>query len=150
VLSTLALYAATFLMALVSGTIPFVINLEIYLLGVAALSKAPAPAIVGLATAGQMLAAYILYLAGRGVLAAKFIRWKRREAAVRAFEKYRAHSFALVAISSVAGIPPFYGVSLAAGTVRFPLARFLIVGIIGRAVRFTLVYLAPSWLHLKR
>jgi membrane protein YqaA with SNARE-associated domain len=150
VLSTLALYAATFLMGLVSGTIPFVINLEIYLLGVAALSKAPAPAIVGLAAAGQMLAAYLLYLAGRGVLGAKFVRWKRREAAVKAFEKYRAHSLALVAVSSITGIPPFYGVSLAAGTVRFPLARFLIVGVIGRVVRFTLVYLAPAWFHLKR
>jgi membrane protein YqaA with SNARE-associated domain len=150
VLSTLALYAATFLMGLVSGTIPFVINLEIYLLGVAALSKAPVPAIVGLATAGQVLAACILYLAGRGVLGAKFVRWKRREAAVRAFEKYRAHSFALVGLSSVTGIPPFYGVSLAAGTVRFPLAGFLVVGIVGRAVRFTVVCLAPAWLHLKR
>jgi membrane protein YqaA with SNARE-associated domain len=150
VLSTLALYAATFVMGLVSGTIPFVINLEIYLLGVAALSKAPAPAIVGLAAAGQILAAYLLYLAGRGVLGGKFIRWKRREAAVKAFEKYRAHSLALVAVSSITGIPPFYGVSLAAGTVKFPLARFLIVGMIGRVVRFTLVYLAPAWLHLKR
>jgi membrane protein YqaA with SNARE-associated domain len=150
VLSTLALYAATFLMGLVSGTVPFVINLEIYLLGVAALSKAPAPAIVGLAAAGQMLAAYLLYLAGRGVLGAKFVRWKRREAAVKAFERYRAHSLALVAVSSITGIPPFYGVSLAAGTVRFPMARFLIVGTIGRVIRFTLVYLAPAWLHLKR
>ena len=64
----MALYAATFAMALVSGVVPFVINIEIYLVGVAALSRAPAPAIVGLAVAGQMLAKTVLYQAGKGGL----------------------------------------------------------------------------------
>jgi membrane protein YqaA with SNARE-associated domain len=148
-LTTLGLYAATFLMGLVSGVVPFVINIEVYLVGVAALSQAPAPVIVGLATAGQMSAKFLLYQAGNGALNFRFIRWKRREAAARTFEKYRAHSFAVVAVSSLTGIPPFYGISLAAGALRLPLASFLIIGTLGRIVRFTVVYLAPGWLHLK-
>jgi membrane protein YqaA with SNARE-associated domain len=150
VLTDIALYAATFGMGLVSGLVPFAINLEIYLLGVAALSRASAPAVVGLAVAGQMLAKFLLYQAGKGALHSRFIRWKRREAAVRTFEKHRTHALAVVAVSSITGLPPFYGVSLAAGAVRLPLASFLVVGTVGRLVRFTLVYLAPGWLHLKR
>jgi membrane protein YqaA with SNARE-associated domain len=145
-----ALYAATFLVAFVSGIVPFVINAELCLAGVAALSPAPAPAIVGLAVAGQMLAKCTLYLAGRGVLDLKCIRWERREAAAATFERYRGHSLALVAFSAVTGVPPFYGVSLLAGAVGLPLARFLVVGTIGRTVRFTVVFLAPGWLHIAR
>jgi membrane protein YqaA with SNARE-associated domain len=137
-------------MGLVSGLVPFVINLEIYLIGVAALSRAPAAAIVALAAAGQMCAKFVLYQAGKGALSLRFVRWERREAALRSFEKYRAHSLAVVAVSSLTGLPPFYGTSLAAGALRLPLASFLIIGAAGRIVRFTLVYLAPAWLHLRR
>jgi membrane protein YqaA with SNARE-associated domain len=145
-----ALYAATFLVAFVSGVVPFVINIEVYLLAVAAFSRAPAPAIVGLTVAGQMAAKCVLYMAGKGMLNLRFIRWERREAAVRIFEKYRGHSLAVVGFSAVTGVPPFYGISLASGAVRLPLLWFLVVGTMGRIVRFTVVYLAPAWLHLKR
>jgi membrane protein YqaA with SNARE-associated domain len=145
-----ALYAVTFLMAFVSGVVPFVLNIELYLVAVAALSRAPAPPIVGLAVAGQMCAKCVLYLAGKGVLKSRFIRWERREAAAKAFEKYRNHSLALVGFSAVTGFPPFYGISLLAGAVRLPLEWFLVVGTLGRVVRFTVVYLAPGWLHVHR
>ena len=147
--ATIALYAATFATALASGVIPFVISIELYLIGVAALSRAPASAIIGLAVAGQMLGNAVLHQAGRGGLNLRFVRWDRREAALKAFEKYRAHSLAVVAVSSLTGLPPFYGVSLAAGAVRLPLASFLLVGTVGRIVRFTLVYLAPGWLGFR-
>jgi hypothetical protein len=65
---TVALWSGTFLFALVSGLVPFVLNVELYLLAVATMTDAPAAAIVGLATAGQTLAKWILYLAGRGAL----------------------------------------------------------------------------------
>jgi membrane protein YqaA with SNARE-associated domain len=148
--STLALYVGTFLMALVSGVVPFVLNIELYLVAVAAMSRAPAPAIVGLTVAGQMLAKYLLYLAGKGALSSRFIRMERREAAIKTFEKYRTHSLSVVAFSSVTGFPPFYGISLAAGMVKLPLLSFMVVGTIGRIARFTAVYLAPGWLHLQR
>jgi membrane protein YqaA with SNARE-associated domain len=147
-LTTPALYAATFLIALASGLIPFVINIEVILIAVAALARAPAPAIVGLAVAGQMLAKCVLYQTGKGALNLRFIRWESRDRAAATFQKYRRHSLAVVAISSLVGIPPFYGISLLAGAVRLSLPAFLIVGTLGRIVRFSLVYLAPGWLGL--
>lgn len=148
--TTPAFYTATFLMGLASGLIPFVINLEIYILGVAALSHASAAPIVGCAAAGQLLAKFLLYQAGRGAFKFRFVRWERRAAAVSTLEKYRGHSLAVVALSSLTGLPPLYGVSLAAGAMALPLGRFLVIVALGRIARFTVVFLAPAWLHLKR
>ena len=149
-LSTPALYVATFLIALASGLIPFVINIEVYLIAVAALARAPAPAIVGLTVAGQMLAKFLLFQTGKGALKMRFIRWERRDRAAATFQKYRRHSLAVVAFSSITGFPPFYGISLLAGAVRLSVVSFMIVGTLGRIIRFSLVYLAPGWLGLHR
>jgi membrane protein YqaA with SNARE-associated domain len=147
-LTTPALYVATFFIALASGLIPFVINIEIYLLAVAALARAPAPASVGLKVAGQMVAKFLLYQTGKGALKMRFIRWESRDRAAATFQKYRRHSLAVVALSSITGFPPFYGISLLAGAVHVPLVWFLLVGTLGRILRFSLVYLAPGWLGL--
>jgi membrane protein YqaA with SNARE-associated domain len=149
-LGTPAVYTATFLVAFVGGIIPFVINVEVFLIAVAALTSSSPVVVVGLASAGQMLAKYLLYLAGRGVLQSKRIRWRSRDKAAGTFEKYRRHSLALVGFSSFTGFPPFYGISLLAGAARLPILPFLVVGTAGRVVRFTLVYLAPALLQLHR
>jgi membrane protein YqaA with SNARE-associated domain len=143
-LGTAALYAATFGFAFVSGVIPFVLNIELYLLAVAAFTDAPAAAIVGLATAGQTAAKLVLYLVGRGALN---IRWVKKGAASKAagaFAKRPGTGLGIVAISSVVGIPPLYAVSLVAGTLRLPPAAFTVIIVAGRLGRFTAVYLAPG------
>ena len=61
-MSTAALRAATLFLAFGSGIIPFVFNLELYLLAVATFTDASALAIVGLATAGQTIAKFLVYL----------------------------------------------------------------------------------------
>jgi len=142
-LSTAALWAATFLIALASGLVPFVINLELYVLAVATLTQASPIAIVALATAGQMLGKLVLYQAGRGALNVKWIRRGAASRAANAFAKRPASGLTIVAVSAVTGFPPFYGVSLMAGTLRMPLVAFMTIGIIGRIVRFGVVYLAP-------
>jgi hypothetical protein len=48
-LSTAALWTATFAFAFVSGVVPFVLNVELYLLAVAVLTDASLLPIVGLA-----------------------------------------------------------------------------------------------------
>ena len=148
-LTTPALYTATFLVAFVGGVIPFVINVEVFLLAVAALTSSSPTVVVGLATAGQMLAKFLLYLAGKGVIHSTSLRWRSRDRAAGTFEKYRKHSLALVGFSSVTGFPPFYGISLLAGAARLPLVAFMVIGTLGRILRFTLIYLAPAWLHLR-
>jgi membrane protein YqaA with SNARE-associated domain len=143
-MSHAALCAATVTLALVSGIIPFVFSIELYLLAVASLTDAPFAAIVGLAVLGQTIAKSLLYLAGKGALN---VTWVRRGAASRAAEalsKRPGSGLGIVALSAVVGIPPLYGVSLAAGTLRYPVAAFIPVIVIGRLIRFGSIYLAPE------
>jgi membrane protein YqaA with SNARE-associated domain len=146
-LTTPALYIVSFLVALASGLIPFVISLEAYLIAVAALAHAAPVPMVATAVAGQMTAKFILYNTGSGALKLKFVKQEKMAKAVVAFEKYHTHSMGVVAFSSIVGIPPFYGVSLLAGALRLPLYQFMIVGTIGRIIRFGTVYLVPSLFH---
>jgi membrane protein YqaA with SNARE-associated domain len=143
-LSTAALFAATFAFAFVSGVIPFVLNIELYLLAVAALTDAPAPAIVGLATAGQTVAKVILYLVGRGALNIKWVKKSASSKAAGAFAKRPGSGLGIVALSAVVGFPPLYGVALIAGTLRLPLVAFTVLIIIGRLIRFGGIYLVPG------
>ncbi len=143
-LGTPALWAASFLIALVSGLIPFVISIEVYLVAVAAFTDASPVAIVGLTTAGQMLAKYILYRAGQGAINVKWIKRNAMAKATEAFERRPGSAMAIVAVSSLTGFPPLYGVALVAGALRVRLPMFLVVCTIGRIVRFGACYWAPS------
>jgi len=143
-LSTAALWSMTFLFALISGIIPFVLNIELYLLAVATLTDAPAAAIVGLATAGQTLAKVILYLVGNGALNIKWVKKSASSKAAGAFAKRPGSGLSIVAFSAVVGFPPLYGVALVAGTLRLPLVAFTVLIIIGRLIRFGGIYLVPE------
>ena len=143
-LSNTALFAATFAFALVSGIIPFVLNIELYLLAVATLTDASAVAIVGLATAGQTLAKLILYLVGKGALNIKWVKKSASSKAAGAFAKRPGSGLSIVAFSALVGFPPLYGVALVAGTLRLPVAAFVVLIVIGRLIRFAGVYLAPG------
>ena len=143
-LGTAALWAATFAFALVSGIIPFVLNIELYLLAVAALTDASPFAIVGLATAGQTLAKVILYLVGKGALNIKWVKKSPASKAADAFAKRPGSGLGIVAVSAVVGFPPLYGVALVAGALRLPLAAFTVIIVVGRLVRFGGIYLAPG------
>ena len=143
-LSTTALYAATFGLALLSGIIPFVFNIELYLLAVAALTGAPAAAIVGLATAGQTIAKFILYLVGRGALNIRWVKKSASSKAAGAFAKRPNSGLGIVAFSAVVGFPPLYAVSLVAGTLRLPAVAFTAVIVVGRLIRFGGIYLVPD------
>jgi len=143
-LSTAALWSATFLFALISGIIPFVLNIELYLLAVATLTDAPAAVIVGLATAGQTLAKVILYFVGKGALNIKWVKKSASSKAAGAFAKRPGSGLSVVAFSAVVGFPPLYGVALVAGTLRMPVVAFTLVIVAGRLARFGAVYLAPQ------
>ncbi len=143
-LGTAALYAATFAFAFVSGIIPFVLNIELYLLAVAALTDASPFAIVGLATAGQTLAKIILYLVGKGALNIKWVKKSAASKAADAFAKRPGSGLGIVAISAVVGFPPLYGVALVAGALRLPRIAFTVIIVVGRLIRFGGIYLAPG------
>jgi len=143
-LGTAALLAATFAFAFVSGIIPFVLNIELYLLAVAALTDASLVPIVGLATAGQTIAKVILYLVGKGALNIKWVRKSAASKAAGAFAKRPGSGLGIVAVSAVVGLPPLYGVALVAGSLRLPVVAFTVLIVIGRLIRFSGIYLAPG------
>lgn len=143
-LSTAALWTITFAFAFVSGIIPFVLNIELYLLAVAALTDASLVPIVGLATAGQTIAKLILYFVGKGALNIKWVKKSAASKAADAFAKRPGSGLGIVALSAVVGFPPLYGVALIAGTLRLPLAAFTVLIVIGRLIRFGGIYLAPG------
>jgi len=139
-----ALYAVTFLLALASGLVPFVINTELYLLGVATLTSASPVLMVALATTGQMLGKWVVYGVGRGSLNIEWVRRVGASKAVRTFAGRPATTTSILAFSAVTGIPPFYGVSFLAGVVRMPAPLFLMIGTVGRVVRFSAVFMTPE------
>ncbi len=144
----LGLSGGSLALGLVSGLVP-VINIEVYLLAVAALAPLDAllPAVV-LTTLGQMLAKWLLYVAGSGAASPRLLG--NRAACLgpmkRRLERAPTAATAVVLASAVTGLPPFYLISVAAGSLRFPLARFLLVGGSGRLLRFAAVVAVPRLL----
>lgn len=142
------LYLGAFAYALVSGLVP-VVNVEVFILALAAFSRgAPLPLIL-LVTAGQMLAKYILYMSGRGLIGLRPGRVQSKVQRARdALERHPKGAESVVLFSAVTGVPPFYGMSLAAGALRMPLPRFLIPATFGRLARFSAFFFAPQLLKL--
>jgi membrane protein YqaA with SNARE-associated domain len=135
---------ATFFFSLLSGVIP-ILNVEAYLLSVSALAPGATLAPVVLAAAaGPMAAKSLLYLSGRGLLRLPMRRAREQVDKLSArIASFRGGSSMLVLVSAVTGIPPFYGVSLAAGALRLRFAAFFAAGSAGRLVRFAVVFLVP-------
>ena len=121
----LGLPLATFVYCIASGFIP-VLNAEIFLVGVAAVApRSSLSAIALVAAAGQMVAKSGMYLGGRGVV--RLPREKRKadlEALRARVERWRSKDL-LVFVSAGLGLPPFFVMSILAGTLRFPFVRFL-------------------------
>ena len=145
---TFGLSGGCLAVGVVSGLVP-VVNTEAYLLAVAVLAPRDAllPAVV-LTTLGQMAAKWLLYLAGRGAASPRLLgnRAGRLGDLKKRFERAPTGASALVFASAVTGLPPFYFVSVAAGSLRFSLARFLLVGGSGRLLRFAAVVALPGLL----
>jgi membrane protein YqaA with SNARE-associated domain len=97
------------------------------------------------ATLGQMSAKCLLYLAGRGVLRLPLERHETRLAAVRQrLERHVGRTGALMFVSAFSGFPPFYLVSIVAGTLRVRFGAFFAAGLGGRCLRFAVCVIVPQ------
>ena len=137
----------TFAFCIVSALIP-VANAELYLLSAAALApRELALPLAAAAALGQMVGKLLMYLAGRGAVRLPGERMRRVLEEVRAKYAHRgAIGGAVLFTSAAAGIPPFYIVAVAAGVLRAPLAQFVVLGFVGRLIRFGAVVLFPNLL----
>jgi membrane protein YqaA with SNARE-associated domain len=144
-------YLTVLALAYVSALVPLV-NAEVLVLSYGALAGAgPAGALVvaAIVAAGQMAGKCTLYAIGRG--AAKVPSERHRRAIERWGDRFSRSPRAvlvLVFASAVSGFPPFYAVSLLAGTFRVNLAAFVLVGLVGRFLRFGTLVLFPGWLGI--
>lgn len=145
--------------AFLSGFLPFV-NIEAYLLGMvlggATQGSGAAPNIDGsltgslvlvvAATMGQMAAKCLLYFSARGLvgLPLRKRRIKGMEELRERLSRRRVYSTGLMFVSALTGLPPFYAISVLAGTVRIPFVLFLPSGSAGRLLRFALFVWAPQ------
>ncbi|MBP1597756.1 MAG: hypothetical protein H6Q05_3133 [Acidobacteria bacterium] len=140
-------------LSIVSALVPWV-NGEVIMLSLAAVASSPVEVagLVLLTSAGQMVGKCVLYWAGRGVIPLRTTCIGGKAAAWRLkFDQSPSRPVALVFVSSALGIPPFYLITLLAGTFRMPFGRFIGVGMCGRLVRFGLLACIPQfallWLH---
>ena len=134
--TTLGIYAWCYVLLVGSALFPWM-NSEIIMLSLAALVPSPPGQVllVLLGTAGQMTGNSILYWAGRGV-----VRFPRMQQKLESWRQKLSHrqlgGMAVLFLSSTFGVPPFYPMSLLAGSLRIPFARFLLVGMCGRFLRY--------------
>jgi len=96
-------------------------------------------------TAGQMTGKTAMYWLARKAadartdrLAHLTERWRAR------FTNHPRSALALVLVSALVGFPPFYAMSIAAGTFRMRFPHFLVVGGAARFVHFAIVALIPK------
>lgn len=127
----------------VSGIVP-VVNAELLVVTAAAALPAVGVPLVALAsTLGQMSTKFSLFALARW--APSRLPAKAERALDRAARPLRERDGAVSGIvftSAATGIPPFYGISLAAGALGMRTSSFLASGSLGRLVRFA----ALAWI----
>ena len=129
-----------------SAVFPWV-NAELIVLSLPAVAPSKTALLVLLlvATAGQMTGKCFLYWASRkgnrvlkGRAGEILTKWRER------LEAKPSKAVALVLVSSIVGLPPFYLMTLLAGALKMNFLTFLTAGTAGRLVRFGALVTLPQ------
>lgn len=140
--------ALTFLTCLVSAWVP-VVNAEAYLGAAATQEVSSWWAIAAAAALGQMTGKVGFFLLGRQSLSWEWMARKMAKLRVDRWVDQMARgaqtrpwvAWAIVFVSAAVGVPPFAIISFLAGQVRVSLTAFLLLGTIGRFLRFATIVL---------
>jgi len=141
--------------AFASALIP-VINIEAYLGLRASFAEVGDVWLLGFVAAlGQMAGKVIWYYIGSSSLEWRWVKRRIEKPKQQArLDKWRARTDqrpvlagGLVFVSAVTGFPPFAILAVLAGQLRMNLATFLILGLLGRWLRFAAVLGGVEWLH---
>jgi membrane protein YqaA with SNARE-associated domain len=144
-MSIAMLCLTTFVACLVGSFVPLV-NTEIVVLAAAAAVPPGLLLPVALiAAVAQMGGKSVLYLAGGGMLRLPVNRLTRRlhDSAAAGAQFERSGPIVLFA-SAFTGFPPLYLTSIASGAVHLPFPRFLVIGFVGRLLRFGALVMVPQ------
>ena len=139
------LWVTTVVIAGVGSVLPFA-PIEPFLLGLGLMAPPAMRVPLALAaTASHMAGKALLYLGSNE--ATQRLSVRRQEAIERArtrLSHHRWYQYLTIFTSAIAGLPPFYAITIAAGIMRVPLAPFIAVGAVGRACRFVALVVAPQ------
>jgi len=139
------LAAGYFALAVCSAVLPWV-NGELVMLSAIPLAGSPVElgALVAIVAAGQMTGKAAMYWVGQRTirrrgshLEQRVNRWRER------LSRCPASGLAVMFVSAVVGIPPFYVVAVAAGALNVAFGRFVAVGMLGRLIHFGAVAFIP-------
>ena len=138
-------FVSTVIICFASALIP-VINIEVYVIFLGSVAPRPLlPALLITATLSHMAGKSLMYLAARGFERLPAGRLKDRVAAAKMkLEQRQSLGSAVVLVSAVTGIPPFYLTSVAAGALRFNFTSFFVMGFLGRLLRFAALIALPQ------
>lgn len=141
--TALGYYAA----AIVSAVVPWVNGELLMISAVPLVATRPAlAALVVAVTAGQMTGKTLMYWVSRKSARPRSARVQCSIERWRARLQQRPRSvLALIFLSALIGIPPFFIVSVAAGAIGLAFPRFLAVGAAGRLAHFTVVAFVPEF-----
>ncbi len=140
--------------AFASALVPL-INIEVYLIGLGAITS---PGNVWLLSAvagvGQMAGKLIWYYLGANALRWGWVRKKAETPKAKAkLELWRKRTqdrpvvgALLLFASAWSGFPPFAVVAVLAGQLRMNVVMFLLVGTVGRTLRFAMFLGGATWL----
>jgi membrane protein YqaA with SNARE-associated domain len=137
---------AYFGLAIVSAVFPWV-NAELLMISAVPVagSRSALAALVVAVAAGQMTGKTLMYWASRRSAHphSPFVqrgidRWRVR------LQRRPQSAIAIIFLSALLGIPPFFIVSVAAGALGVEFPRFLVAGAVGRLVHFTVVAFVPD------
>jgi membrane protein YqaA with SNARE-associated domain len=148
IVAALGIYAGTLVVGVLSGLVP-VINGEVFLVAVVLITEEvwPAIALALLVAVGQMIAKWMLYRAAEkaGTLGQDSKLGRKIEGARDKVQKWKDKPLAVTFVSALTGLPPFYIVTLLAGALGVRFRTFMILGIIGRVIRFVAIALIAVW-----
>ncbi len=131
----------------VSGVVP-VVNAELLVAGAAVAAPGlGVPLLAAVSATGQMITKTGLFVVARW--ATTRLPARARAALERAAEgvgRRGGAASSVVFASAATGLPPFYGVSLAAGALGMRLRSFVVSGTAGRVLRFGVLAWAARYL----
>lgn len=138
------IYVAMAVIAVISGVFPLVnseVALSIVTLELGSLPQALVLAVI--VACGQTITHTTLFFTARGVTEVSAKRREKLQAKIekgRALvERWRDRWLLLVALAATFGLPPMILVALAAGAFGYRFRTFVIIGLLGRLLRFTTI-----------
>ena len=140
--------------AFASALVPL-INIEVYLIGLGAIaSPGNVWLLSAVAAVGQMAGKLVWYYLGANALRWGWVRRKAEAPKAKAkLELWRQRTqdrpvigALLLFASAWSGFPPFAIVAVLAGQLRMNVVMFLVVGTVGRTLRFAMFLGGAAWL----